>query len=276
MMWRHRFATDEWGWELPGGIVEAGEDGEATARREVEEETGWRPRPLAHLVSFQPMPGMVDTPHEVYIGHDAELVGGPTDAEEAARIDWLPVGQVLDLRRLGCGDDHDYGEPCSGPRGRPGPAPRQDVLVTAGSAAARLPRQAPDRARGQGRGGRRGDLPQHAGWMARLAQHGRPAPGGVRSRRPRLGHLACVPQDGDHGPGPRRTHRSGHRWPQWALPTVDHAARLHGQAGRRPTGSRRARRRHRFDAAGRLVWETYGVDLGSGSAQRAHQGKQWT
>ena len=75
MMWRHRFATDEWGWELPGGIVEADEDGESTARREVEEETGWRPRPLAHLVSFQPMPGMVDTPHEVYIGHGAERVG---------------------------------------------------------------------------------------------------------------------------------------------------------------------------------------------------------
>ena len=87
MMWRHRFATDEWGWELPGGIVEADEDGESTARREVEEETGWRPRPLAHLVSFQPMPGMVDTPHEVYIGHGAERVGDPTDTEEAARVE---------------------------------------------------------------------------------------------------------------------------------------------------------------------------------------------
>ena len=87
MMWRHRFATDEWGWELPGGIVEANEDGESTARREVEEETGWRPRPLAHLVSFQPMPGMVDTPHEVYIGHGAERVGDPTDTEEAARVE---------------------------------------------------------------------------------------------------------------------------------------------------------------------------------------------
>lgn len=101
MMWRHRFATDEWGWELPGGIVEPNEDGEATARREVEEETGWRPRPLTHLVSFQPMPGMVDTPHEVYLGHGAEHVGDPTDAEEAARIEWVPLDQVLDLVKDG-------------------------------------------------------------------------------------------------------------------------------------------------------------------------------
>lgn len=101
MMWRHRFATDEWGWELPGGIVEANEDGESTARREVEEETGWRPRPLAHLVSFQPMPGMVDTPHEVYFGRGAERVGDPTDAEEAARVEWVRLDQVLDLVKDG-------------------------------------------------------------------------------------------------------------------------------------------------------------------------------
>jgi 8-oxo-dGTP pyrophosphatase MutT (NUDIX family) len=97
MMWRHRFATDEWGWELPGGIVDVGEDGAGTAAREVEEETGWRPGPLEHLASFQPMPGMVDTPHEVYLARAAEQVGEPTDAEEAARIEWVPLARVLDL-----------------------------------------------------------------------------------------------------------------------------------------------------------------------------------
>jgi 8-oxo-dGTP pyrophosphatase MutT (NUDIX family) len=97
MMWRHRFATAEWGWELPGGIVDAGEEGAATAAREVEEETGWRPGPLEHLVSFQPMPGMVDTPHELYIARAAEKVGEPTDAEETARIEWVSLARVLDL-----------------------------------------------------------------------------------------------------------------------------------------------------------------------------------
>jgi 8-oxo-dGTP pyrophosphatase MutT (NUDIX family) len=101
MTWRHRFATDEWGWELPGGIVEPGEDAASTARREVEEETGWRPGPLEHLTSFQPMPGMVDTPHEVYLGRGAELVGDPTDTEEAARIEWVPLGQILDMVKSG-------------------------------------------------------------------------------------------------------------------------------------------------------------------------------
>jgi 8-oxo-dGTP pyrophosphatase MutT (NUDIX family) len=65
--------------------------------REVAEETGWRPGPLEHLTSFQPMPGMVDTPHELYIARAAEKVGEPTDAEEAARIEWVPLSRVLDV-----------------------------------------------------------------------------------------------------------------------------------------------------------------------------------
>jgi 8-oxo-dGDP phosphatase len=43
MLWRHRFVTDEWGWELPGGIVDVGEEGAATPALEVGEKTGWRP-----------------------------------------------------------------------------------------------------------------------------------------------------------------------------------------------------------------------------------------
>ena len=97
MLWRHRFATDEWGWELPGGILDQGEDPAAAAAREVEEETGWRPAHVEHLVSFQPMPGIVDTPHQVYIGRSAVKVGEPTDLEEAGRVDWVSLSTVVDL-----------------------------------------------------------------------------------------------------------------------------------------------------------------------------------
>ncbi|MBX6723222.1 MAG: NUDIX hydrolase [Dactylosporangium sp.] len=97
MLWRHRFVTDEWGWEIPGGILEQGEDPAVAAVREVEEETGWRPATVEHLVSFQPMPGMVDTPHTVYVGRGAVQVGEPTDLEEAGRVDWVPLAAVPNL-----------------------------------------------------------------------------------------------------------------------------------------------------------------------------------
>ncbi len=97
MLWRHRFVDDSWGWELPGGIVDGSEDGAAAAAREVEEETGWRPAALEHFLTFQPMVGMVDTPHELYRGRGATLVGEPTDLEEAGRVGWIPMSEILDL-----------------------------------------------------------------------------------------------------------------------------------------------------------------------------------
>jgi 8-oxo-dGDP phosphatase len=101
MLWRHRFATDQWGWELPGGIMESGEDPAECASREVLEETGWRPTSVEHLVSFQPMPGMVDTPHMVYLARSAVKVGEPSDLEERARIDWVPLSAVAKLASEG-------------------------------------------------------------------------------------------------------------------------------------------------------------------------------
>jgi 8-oxo-dGTP pyrophosphatase MutT (NUDIX family) len=101
MMWRQRFATDEWGWELPGGILGPGEDPAVCAIREVVEETGWHPEAVEHLISFQPMPGMVDTPHKVYLSRSAKKIGEPTDREEAARIEWVPADTVIDLAAKG-------------------------------------------------------------------------------------------------------------------------------------------------------------------------------
>jgi hypothetical protein len=37
------------------------------------------------------MPGMVDTPHEVYVVLGADRIGEPTDAEEAGRVEWIPL-----------------------------------------------------------------------------------------------------------------------------------------------------------------------------------------
>jgi 8-oxo-dGTP pyrophosphatase MutT (NUDIX family) len=97
MLRRHRFIDESWGWEVPVGIVEPGEDSRSTAEREVEEETGWRPHDLELAVSFQPAIGIADTPHDVYLGVGAERIGEPTDINEAERVTWIPL---TDLRKL--------------------------------------------------------------------------------------------------------------------------------------------------------------------------------
>lgn len=75
LMYRHRFIIDQWVWELPGGFVDGAEDVATAAAREVEEETGWRPRSMEHLVTFQPAIGSVDQPQEVYLAHARAAAG---------------------------------------------------------------------------------------------------------------------------------------------------------------------------------------------------------
>lgn len=95
---RHRFATAQIGWEAPGGIVGPAEEPEAAAVRETLEETGWRPAgPGLRIAAFQPMPGMVDTPHEVFMFRGAQHVGDPTDMEEAAVVEWVPLDRARAL-----------------------------------------------------------------------------------------------------------------------------------------------------------------------------------
>jgi 8-oxo-dGDP phosphatase len=87
---RHRFIIDRWVWELPGGYIDPGEDGQAAASREAEEETGWRPRELEFVLSYQPMIGNADFPQDLYLARGAEHVREPA-ADETAAIAWLPL-----------------------------------------------------------------------------------------------------------------------------------------------------------------------------------------
>jgi 8-oxo-dGTP pyrophosphatase MutT (NUDIX family) len=97
MLRRHRFIDDSWGWEVPVGIVEPDETPSAASAREVEEETGWRPRPLSHALTFQPAIGIADTPHELYFGVGADHIGPPPDSTEAEEVAWIPVENLLPM-----------------------------------------------------------------------------------------------------------------------------------------------------------------------------------
>lgn len=101
LLWRHRFITDTWGWEVPAGGVDQGESLEQAAAREVLEETGWSPGPLIRLHGYHPTNGLSDQRFELFVSEGAVHVGEPSDPGESARVEWVPRARVRELLREG-------------------------------------------------------------------------------------------------------------------------------------------------------------------------------
>lgn len=84
--------------ELPAGLVgdlEAGETVQASAARELEEETGYRPGRIEIVGRFASSPGMVSETFTLVTAHDLERVGeGGGDAHEGITVHRVPLDDV--------------------------------------------------------------------------------------------------------------------------------------------------------------------------------------
>ena len=96
MIWRHRFIMDRWTWELPGGYVDSGEDPAATAVHELREEAGCVAGSVKLLTTFQPLAGTADFENYVYIAEGLTESGETVNVNEAERIEWISLANVLD------------------------------------------------------------------------------------------------------------------------------------------------------------------------------------
>jgi 8-oxo-dGTP pyrophosphatase MutT (NUDIX family) len=100
LIWRYRFITNRWAWDVPAGRVAPDEAAADAAARAAIAETGWRPGPVRLLGGYHPTPGISDQRFGVYVADSAERVGEP-DPNEVERVEWVPVDRVRDLLRAG-------------------------------------------------------------------------------------------------------------------------------------------------------------------------------
>ena len=101
LMYRHRFITDTWGWEIPAGAVDEHESIEAGAIREALEESGWEPQTLAPLCRFFPANGVLGQTFHIFVSRDAVHRGEPTDINESIRLEWYTADEIRELLRGG-------------------------------------------------------------------------------------------------------------------------------------------------------------------------------
>jgi ADP-ribose pyrophosphatase len=79
-----RIAIGEVLWELPAGTLEEGEHPEATAKRELQEETGYLCQHLTPLTFFYTTPGFCNERMFAYIA--TQLSAGPQHLDEGEKI----------------------------------------------------------------------------------------------------------------------------------------------------------------------------------------------
>jgi 8-oxo-dGTP pyrophosphatase MutT (NUDIX family) len=97
LLWRHRFITNTWGYEIPLGRIAVGETPIEAAAREVEEETGWRPGTLSSLLYVQPSAGLTTSQHHVFHASRSTYVGPAVDTIESEYVEWVPLSRVPEL-----------------------------------------------------------------------------------------------------------------------------------------------------------------------------------
>jgi hypothetical protein len=63
--------------------------------------TGYHAGQVEHLMTFQPLAGLMDSEHLVFTGRDPQHIGEPTDLSESGRAEWVPLASVPELISAG-------------------------------------------------------------------------------------------------------------------------------------------------------------------------------
>ena len=77
---QYRHAAAQYLWELPAGRIDDGEKPLAAAKRELEEETGYRAKRWKRVLFFYATPGFVAEPMSIFLAE--ELTAGPARPED--------------------------------------------------------------------------------------------------------------------------------------------------------------------------------------------------
>ena len=98
---QYRHATGEWLLEAPAGKLSPGEEPAACARRELEEETGWRAAELEPLGAVWSTPGFTDERLWLFLARGLEPGRQALEEAELLTVERLALAEAAEMARDG-------------------------------------------------------------------------------------------------------------------------------------------------------------------------------
>lgn len=92
-----RYAYGKEIYEIPAGKLEKGEDPAVTAKRELEEETGYVAKSLKELFKLYPTPGYSDEIIYVYLADNCLQSQSKPDDDEFVECEFIEIGKVCEM-----------------------------------------------------------------------------------------------------------------------------------------------------------------------------------
>lgn len=98
---QYRHATGDWLLEVPAGKLDPGEEPQTCARREMEEETGYRAGDLKSLGWIWTTPGFTDEKIWLYLGTGLEKTQQNLQGDEDLRVERLLFSEAVRMAQEG-------------------------------------------------------------------------------------------------------------------------------------------------------------------------------
>ncbi|MFV1986923.1 MAG: NUDIX hydrolase [Gemmatimonadota bacterium] len=94
---QYRYAADGFVWEVPAGKLDPGEAPDVCARRELEEETGYRAGRLVHLSTIHTTPGFTDEVIHLFLAMELGVGTMSHEPSEFIELHELPLADAIEM-----------------------------------------------------------------------------------------------------------------------------------------------------------------------------------